>query len=42
MGEDAAADGRGDHATLGHHHADRRTEPDRAPAVAPHDGAGAP
>ncbi|MFH9663584.1 hypothetical protein ACH4NF_35505 [Streptomyces sp. NPDC017248] len=42
LGEDAAAGGRGGHAVLGHHHADRRTESERFTAVAACDGAGAP
>ncbi|MFJ3497820.1 hypothetical protein ACIPPJ_30105 [Streptomyces sp. NPDC086091] len=42
LGEDAAACGRGDQAALGHHHADRRTEPERlAPATA-YGGGGVP
>ncbi|MFJ8648939.1 hypothetical protein ACIRNI_22815 [Streptomyces sp. NPDC093546] len=42
LGEDAVADGRGDHAALGHHHADRRAEPERLVAVTAYDRAGAP
>ncbi len=37
LGEDAAAGGRGDHAALGHHHADRRAEPNRLEPVATYD-----
>ncbi|MEW2260628.1 hypothetical protein [Streptomyces sp. NPDC047869] len=42
MREDAAADGGGDHAALGHHHRDRDAEPERLAAVAAYDRAGAP
>ncbi|WP_190208410.1 hypothetical protein [Streptomyces fumanus] len=42
LGEDAAAVGRGGHAALGHHQADRPAEPERLAAVAAYDRAGAP
>ncbi|MFL4909394.1 hypothetical protein ACJ6WF_40980 [Streptomyces sp. MMS24-I2-30] len=42
LGEEVAAGGRGDHAALGHHQADRRAEPERLAPVAPYDRGGAP
>ncbi len=40
--KDTAVGGRGDHAALGHHHADRRTEPERLAAVPAYNRASAP
>lgn len=40
VGEDPAAHGRGGHAALGHHHADRTARPEWLTAVATYDGGG--
>ncbi|MGW4359418.1 hypothetical protein ACWEKU_11750 [Streptomyces californicus] len=42
VGEDVAAGGRGGHAALGHHHADRAAQPERLTAVTAYDSGGAP
>ncbi|XQE77689.1 hypothetical protein ACN24L_01160 [Streptomyces microflavus] len=41
FGEDAAGDGRGGHAALGHHHADRTAQPERLTAVTTYNDGGA-